>query len=100
QGDVYIGSALNQTFALSQELVYDGATCSASVDTVVEMGFTGFATTFIYTEYHLKNSLLPTLHTLKELQDTTTEEGKKEYNRLINDINLWNAILENNAAAR
>jgi len=93
-GDVFIGSALNQTFALSQELKL--VNCEPVIDTVVEMGYADFATTFIYTEYHIKNSLLPSLQTLLSLADTNTIAEKMEYNRLLADILLWDSIIIKN----
>lgn len=100
EGDVYIGAALNQIYALSDELIYDPANCTADVKVILEMNATEFATTFIYTEYHIKNILLPSIRNLRTLQDTTQDEGRMEYNRLLRDQRLWENILQDNARNR
>jgi len=92
-GDVYIGYAVNQIFSISQELAPDTSGCGFRVDSVVVMNADSFTTTFIYTEYHVRNSLLPTLEILRGLADTTTMEGRKDYNKHLRNYMMWDSIL-------
>ena len=105
-GDVYIGAAYNQEFALADFLTYDEATCSANVDVVPSLSGQDFATTFVYTENHIKNTLLPTLGLLKEniIDDQAfadlSVEDQAEVNNLIRDSLMWENILAKNDTAR
>ncbi len=59
-GDVYIGKATNQQFAVAKVLSYNqSASCEADVSDEPAMYVTGIASTFIYTEKHVKNVLIP-----------------------------------------
>ena len=100
-GDVYIGSALNQTFALSKELAF--ASCAVDIDTILEVGLDGFATTFIYTEKHIRDGLLPNLARLMDVvaqRNPLKEEDILLYNRYRADSLSWAAILEKNLLNR
>jgi hypothetical protein len=105
-GDVYIGASLNQAFALGDELTFDFETCEAQIRTIPTMDVTGFATTFIYTEKHLKYTLLPKLGELRSYilagkdESQLTEEEKKQANQLLYDSLHWENILAKNAFNR
>ncbi|PHN03788.1 T9SS type A sorting domain-containing protein [Flavilitoribacter nigricans] len=97
-GDVYIGAALNQTYDIATEVSFNN--CAVEIDSSLIFGLYDFATTFIYTESHIKNALLPQLQTLMSLSDTTTEAGRRQYNDYLADYNSWVVILEANASNR
>ncbi|MBW6537049.1 MAG: carbohydrate-binding protein [Mariniphaga sp.] len=105
-GDVYIGASLNQTFALGDELLFDFDLCKAEIRTIPTMDVTGFATTFIYTEKHLKYTLLPKLGELRSYiltgkdESQLTEEEKIQANQLLYDSLHWENILAKNAFNR
>ncbi|MCP9237685.1 T9SS type A sorting domain-containing protein [Lewinella sp. JB7] len=105
-GDVYIGAAYNQEFALADYLTFDEQTCLAEVDVVPSLSSQDFATTFVYTETHIKNTLLPTLGLLRAniLDDRPVEDLSKadltEVNNLIRDSLAWEEILAKNDTAR
>ncbi|MBK6284470.1 MAG: hypothetical protein IPF54_19215 [Draconibacterium sp.] len=53
-GDVYIGASFNQIFAYGDELTFNKDLCKAEVKVVPTIDIDGFATTFVYTEKHIK----------------------------------------------
>ncbi len=67
-GDVYIGKATNQQFAIAKVLTYNqSASCEADVSDEPSMYTIGIATTFIYTEKHIKETLIPQIQYLEEI---------------------------------
>ena len=105
-GDVYIGASFNQKFALGNELTYDEGTCSATVNAIPTIDITGFATTFVYTEKHLINTLIPTLSSLRDDiidgrdESELTEEEKVQANQLLYDKLHWESVIAKNMANR
>jgi hypothetical protein len=105
-GDVYIGAAFNQGFSLAERLQFFEQGCKDSLDIIPAISVESFATTFVYTELHVKNTLLPTLGFLiKNIingQDTSllSEEDKTEVNKLRADSIMWSNIVHQNAANR
>lgn len=68
-GDVYVGGALNFLYGITDELIYDTANCRFLVDKGLFVFPSGFATTFVYSEYHIIQNVIPAL---KLLGDTTS----------------------------
>ncbi len=105
-GDVYIGASVNQAFAYGDELSFDYATCKATVKAVPTIDINGFATTFIYTEKHILNTLIPKLGELRrDLIDGRTEsqlseEEKVQSNQLLFDSLHWRNVIAQNTANR
>ncbi|WP_340113711.1 T9SS type A sorting domain-containing protein [Maribellus mangrovi] len=105
-GDVYIGASFNQEYALGDELTFNTSTCQAEIKTVPTIDVTGFATTFVYTEKHIKSTLLPTLGTLRSAliagRDTSllSPEEKMQANQLLADSLHWEDVLAQNAKNR
>lgn len=85
-GDVYVGGAMNFLYGITDELLYDTAKCSFYLDKGMFMFPDGFATTFLYTEYHIKDKIIPALilagdtSSVKAWQNmiTDNERQKKE----------------------
>ena len=105
-GDVYIGAAFNQEFSLAQMLTFDNDSCKGDVNIVPSISIEDFATTFVYTEKHIKQTLLPTISFLKRnILDghpfnTLSQEDQAQVNNLIADSISWNNILHKNDIAR
>ncbi|WP_197088586.1 T9SS type A sorting domain-containing protein [Rufibacter radiotolerans] len=93
-GDVFIGAAFNQEFSFAEELTFDKTTCTAKVRETASMSMTDFATTFIYTERHIKETLLPLLENLRTAAITVGDT--LEANRNTYAILAWKNILEKN----
>lgn len=101
-GDVYIGASFNQEFAFGKRLKFDTLTCKPSIDSILYFDNTGFNTTFIYTEHHIKNTLIPNFRRIYN-----TLIGDREISKLTKDENIqalglklqisnWEKILSNN----
>lgn len=108
-GDVYIGMATNQNLSVAEVLVWDETNCTASVRFLPHLSNTGIASTFIYTEKHIKSTLIPQLQFFRdafedELSITTTKEDSSriefEMDSLQQDVLNWTRILDNNAQNR
>ena len=74
-GDVYVGGAMNFLYGITDELLYDTANCTFYLDKGMFMFPDGFATTFLYTEYHIKNNIIPSLTLLGDTTSVKTWES-------------------------
>ncbi len=105
-GDVYIGAAFNQEFAMGNQLSFNKTSCMAEVKPTLAVNIDGFETTFIYTESHIRKTLIPKLHELKDVlaggQDLNlmSESDKLKYNEYVYDILHWEAVLAKNKSNR
>lgn len=105
-GDVYIGASFNQVFAFGDQLTYDKNTCKADIEVIPTIDVNGFATTFVYTEHHIKNTLIPKLGELRTalIGDRTasqlSEEEKLQANQLLYDSIHWEKVIAQNTANR
>ena len=63
-GDVYMGGAINYIFGITDELLWDTASCDYFLSKGLYVFPDGFATTFIYSEYQIKNVVIPNLVTI------------------------------------
>lgn len=65
-GDVFLGGALNIIYGITDKLLFDETSCSFYRDTSIIMSPNRFATTYLYSEYHILNDVIPTLESLGE----------------------------------
>ncbi len=109
EGDIYVGKATNQLFSIAKVLDFDEQVCLASVVDKPSLAATGIATTFFYTEKHIKNVLLPQMDYLARIlrEDAATQTSPVRKEELIAesdsfriDIFNWKQILAKNAYAR
>ncbi len=70
RGDVFIGGSLNRTFYLTDVIYYDSVSCKVLKDTTLFLNYTGFKSTYVYTEDHIRNTLIP------QLQGLISDTGK------------------------
>lgn len=82
-GDVFIGGAKNYVFTITDLLIFDEDDCSFGLDTGMAVRNDEYATTFAYTENHIRNIVIPTL------DDMNTEMDSVNARR-------WERILERN----
>ena len=61
-GDVYMGGAMNFLYGITDELLYDSTICDYYLDKGLFVFPEGFSTTFIYSEYQILNSVIPSLN--------------------------------------
>lgn len=64
-GDVYIGTAFNFNFSQSIEISFD--TCVLTLEDIPTVDLDSFATTYMYSEWNLKNNVLRYLQDLVDL---------------------------------
>ena len=101
-GDLYIGSAINLRYALTDIVDFNEETCS--VDTSVSLIFAvnDIPTQFIYNEKHIRETLLPDLIQIKRryehrfLSDTTQTQLKDSIAFYYNQIKVWESTLAQN----
>ncbi len=94
-GDVYVGGGLNVEFGFADIVRFDTASCMG-VDSVTVIVVPGdYATTFMYSEWHIKSAVLFYLQNLADQATDTTEQ-----NIYLESIDRWNTILDNNTAQK
>jgi hypothetical protein len=93
-GDIFAGSALNLIYALTDVISYDAASCMVNKSVALSMGVTGFATTFIYTDSHIRNVLIPQLTYLRNYYSLNDNDSAKIYG---DQIDVWQQTLKLNA---
>lgn len=79
-GDLYAGFAINFTYGVSDVLKYDDLTCQFKKEQDVNVSPKDFATTYIYSDFQIRNDVIPSLKAL----------GKDE------DAKNWQKILDEN----
>ena len=77
EGDVFIGASMNQVFALTDVIDYDRSSCQVVRDTSLALEVVGFETTYIYTEDHIRNTVIPQLQLLTILQPDSVASNLK-----------------------
>lgn len=90
-GDVYVGASYNMIYALTDEIDYDPNTCSIVQDISLVWGADDIATTYIYTESHIVNTLLPQLYLLQSLVNGDSVQLIQTY------IDVWEQVVAKNA---
>jgi len=93
EGDVFIGAALNLIYAQADVLTYDPASCSIEQDVDLIMGNDGFSTTFMYTEQHVRDILIPQLSGIRDIYEQNGSDSARIYD---NQIAVWKQVLDQN----
>ena len=93
EGDVFVGAAMNLVYALADEVIYDPVTCSINLDTTLIMGNDGFATTYVYTEDHIRKVLIPQLKDLINFNKFVNPDTAAYYD---SQVKVWEQTLERN----
>ena len=91
-GDVYMGEAINIIFGYADLVSFNDTTCTGAVKIVLNVEPGDFATTFIYSEWHILNN------TMRYLTDLAADPDADSVDvvRYIESKNRWQAILDNN----
>jgi len=90
EGDVFIGSAMNLIYAITDVIAYNADNCQIEPSVSVIVGNEGFATNFIYTEDHIRNVLVPQLQQLKDYYQEINPDSAVLYE---NQISVWEQTL-------
>lgn len=88
-GDVFIGGALNFTYAQTDVIDFDEESCQIVTDVSILFDPDSLVTTFIKTTKGIEN----TIEELKKLRDLSHPDSALYFN---NQINVWETTLENN----
>lgn len=91
-GDVFMGTAQNIIFANVDEVTFDN--CVVNVVESVEVSPGDYATTFIYSEFNIRNYVIPNLTKLLSNPSTTLADDISQ------SIARWQTILANNDARK
>ena len=95
EGDVFVGAAMNLIYAQADILSFDPGSCSLDLDIDLVMGNDGFATTFMYTEEHIRQTLIPQLTGIRDYYQEVNPDSAVIYN---NQLGVWKQVLDNNQA--
>jgi hypothetical protein len=93
EGDVFAGAALNIIYALTDVIAYDASACKVNKSVSLSMGVDGFATTFIYTDSHIRDVLIPQLTYLRNIYDARDNDSSQIY---ADQIDVWQQTLKLN----
>jgi uncharacterized repeat protein (TIGR01451 family)/gliding motility-associated-like protein len=118
-GDVYVGASMNMVYALTDVLKYDKTLQDMKRDTSFAADYTGFNSTYLYTEEHIKSTLMPQLQTVYNLSKTkydlviqqqkngvtgitqlVVDQAGKEMLENKANMEAWQTALANNENAR
>ncbi|HLP22254.1 MAG TPA: LamG-like jellyroll fold domain-containing protein, partial [Chitinophagales bacterium] len=91
--DVVVGGSFNMIYGLSYIVNVDTATCQADLDTALTWGAEDFATTYMYTIGHIKNTLIPQLDFLIEFYNNQGSDSALIYQ---NYKNVWQQVVDKN----
>jgi len=91
-GDIYMGEALNIIFGFADQVKFNDTICEAVSNVVLNVQPGDFSTTFIYSEFNVKNNVLRYLQLLAD--DPTSDS--LEVIRYNESIERWEAILDKN----
>ncbi|MFM8449461.1 MAG: LamG-like jellyroll fold domain-containing protein, partial [Haliscomenobacter sp.] len=80
-GDVYVGGAMNFLYGITDELLYDTANCAFVLDKGLFVFPQGFATTFVYSEYHILTNVIPALTLIGDTASVKAWQGILELNK-------------------
>ncbi len=94
EGDVFVGAAMNLIYAQVDIIEVNPNECSVNKDIDLIMGNDGFATTFMYTEEHVSDVLIPQLGGIRDFYEQTNSDSARIYE---NQISVWKQVLEQNA---
>ncbi len=90
-GDVIMGVSFNLIYALTDIIDFDEEKCTVVQDTQLVWGSEEINTSYIYTENHIRNTLLPQLSLLQSLASPDSALLIGTY------IDVWEQVLEKNA---
>lgn len=97
RGDVFMGAALNIVYALTDIVDYDTSTCTVLLDTGVVWNGDGFKTTYLYTESHIRNSVVPGLQALADVLLSSGIPSRVDSAQIVlNQISVWQQVLDRN----
>ncbi|MFK7932852.1 MAG: LamG-like jellyroll fold domain-containing protein, partial [Saprospiraceae bacterium] len=92
EGDVFVGAALAFAYAISDEVLFDPVTCQVLFDKQLIIATKGLETEFLYTENHIRESVIPELEMLRDDGAATSAEQANYDNQIL----VWQQMLQRN----
>lgn len=93
--DVYVGDGTNIIFGFADKVTFNDSICEPATEVVVNVEPGNFNTSYIYSGFHIKNSVIPNLEALAAAEmDSTTRADHLE------SATRWREILEANRNLR
>lgn len=86
---VFVGGGLTMTYGVATRLSLDSQ-CKVQLDTTLVADFKGFSSTYMYSKYHIKNTLIPNL----QFQYNQTHRDST-----LMTLNFWKDILKKDSIA-
>jgi Concanavalin A-like lectin/glucanases superfamily/Secretion system C-terminal sorting domain len=91
-GDLFVGAGLNINFGFANVIFFDSTICQP-IDTLSAMiQPRQYGTTFMYSEYYIKNTVIPYLDTL-----STKTTDSTEISRFLDSSLRWKNMLKNDS---
>ena len=87
-GDLYVGAAMSLRYAKADVLSYDDDACAPVKSIDLIMGDADLQTKFVYTEFNIRNSIIPSLEDLRDEQES---EAERMYYQ--DQIDVWRQTL-------
>ena len=91
QGDVFVGGAMNMLYGLTDVITYEDCEIVKSKELAVAPE--NFATTFIYTEGHIRNVIIPQLQDIRNIYRAENSDSARLYQI---QIDSWQQTLDLN----
>ncbi len=92
EGDLFVGAAMAFQYAITDEVLFDENTCQVLFDKNLVIANEGLESEFMFTEQHIKESVIPELQMLRD-DETTSEAQIADYD---NQILVWEQMLQRN----
>ncbi len=93
-GDVYIGGAMNMLYGVTDVLEYNFNTCEFEQAQTLFMQPQGIETTFMYTESHVLDVVIPELQNITDYYTSINEVDSAAY--FENQLSVWQQFVERN----
>ncbi len=94
-GDVFMGGGLNIDFGFADEVYFNDTICSGQSKVVLSVEPKEYATTFIYSEWNIRNNVL---RYLRDLSTGAPEDSVRQ--QALTSIERWNKILATNDSTK
>ncbi len=93
-GDVYVGGAMNMLYGITDVLTYDFVNCEIEKTQTLFMQPSGIESTFMYTESHITDVIIPELQYISDYLNSINELDSAAY--YTNQLNVWQQFVDTN----
>ncbi len=93
-GDVYIGAALSMLYGITDVLQYNFDNCEFEQSQTLYMQPEGIESTFMYTESHITDVIIPELQSITDYYTSINETDSASY--FANQLVVWQQVVEAN----